>query len=74
MRSCAKCGGGMRRGFVLDNTDQAAFKQACWVAGEPVKSFWTGLKVPKDAMIPIVTLRCDRCGFLESYAAEISGA
>ncbi len=47
--------------------------QSRWAPGEPNKSFWTGLKVPKGAAIPIVTLRCERCGFLESYAAEITG-
>lgn len=73
MKSCVKCGGAMQRGFVLDNTDQAAYAQARWVPGEPKKSFWTGLKVPKGAAIPIVTLRCERCGFLESYAAEVGG-
>jgi uncharacterized protein DUF6487 len=73
MKSCPKCNGTMQRGFVLDNADQGAYKQARWVPGEPEKSFWTGLKVPKDASIPIVTLRCDRCGYLESYATEITG-
>ena len=74
MRSCPKCGGGMKRGFVLDSTGQGAYRQSVWVPGEPEKSFWTGLKARKDSRIPIVTLRCDRCGYLESYAGEISGA
>ena len=63
----------MQVGFVLDNAAQGALMQSRWAPGEPNKSFWTGLKVPKGAAIPIVTLRCERCGFLESYAAEITG-
>ena len=73
MKSCGKCGGTMQRGFVLDHTGQGAYAQSRWVPGEPKRSFWTGLTVSKNTAIPIVTLRCDRCGYLESYAGEVSG-
>jgi hypothetical protein len=63
----------MRQGFILDEGDNAGWRQARWAPGAPVKSFWLGLKVDKSSLIPIVTLRCDRCGYLESYAAEITG-
>ena len=72
MKSCPKCGGAMQRGFLLDEAKNRR-RQTAWVPGEPVKSIWTGLKVPKGAAIPVVSLRCQRCGFLESYAGEVSG-
>jgi hypothetical protein len=27
-----------------------------------------GLKMKKDEIVPVTTLRCPRCGYLESYA------
>jgi hypothetical protein len=58
----------MESGWVPDNT-QAGFMQQNWSAGEPQPSFWTGLKVEKkDQVVPVTTLRCSKCGYLESYA------
>jgi hypothetical protein len=64
---CPKCSGRMEEGFTLDKSRQG-LTQAQWVEGKPQTSFWTGLKAPGDARRPITTLRCTRCGFLESYA------
>lgn len=66
-RVCAKCGGRMEEGFILDHTD-GALLQSTWVEGEPVRSRWTGIKLKGKAQLAVATFRCGRCGYLESYA------
>ena len=66
---CAKCGGVMKQGFVLDN-DHGSRGVSHWGAGAPAKSFWTGTKLSGKLIIPIGTFRCDSCGYLESYARD----
>jgi hypothetical protein len=40
-----------------------------FLPGAPPKvSRWWGLKVRKKDLIPISAWRCERCGYLESYA------
>ena len=65
-QTCPKCGKSMAEGFVLDQSHGIRLV-AHWHAGKPVKSFWTGLKLP-DAKHPIESWRCTGCGFLEQYA------
>ena len=67
MSSCAKCGGRMAEGFVIDEGYGTAHVST-FQAGEPRKSIWTGVKKSKDDQHKIATWRCERCGFLESYA------
>ena len=64
---CVKCGGEMEEGFVLDNTYGARL-QSEWIEGAPERSRWTGIKLKGKEQLPIVTFRCTRCGYLESYA------
>jgi hypothetical protein len=65
---CIRCHARMESGWVADNT-QAGLTQQNWSAGEPRPSFWTGLKPEKkDEVVPVTTLRCPSCGYLESYA------
>ncbi len=64
---CIRCHAEMAVGFVPDGTN-AGFAQQKWVPGEPEPSFWMGLKMEKDEVVPVVTLRCPNCGYLESYA------
>ncbi|WP_294171369.1 hypothetical protein [uncultured Sphingomonas sp.] len=64
---CSKCGSSMAAGFVLDQTD-SFYVVGKWIAGAPVKSIWTGLKLRGRDQHEITTFRCGRCGFLESYA------
>lgn len=64
---CIRCHALMELGFVVDYT-HAGLAQQTWSPGEPQPSFWMGLKVKKDQMIPVTTLRCPKCGYLESYA------
>lgn len=68
-RTCPKCSSAMSEGFVVDHTHGGA-GVAKWVEGEPKKSFWVGLKLGGTTQIEIVTWRCRRCGYLESYAAD----
>ena len=64
---CQRCEGTMTEGFILDNA-HSANKVSAWVEGAPEKSFWLGLKLRGRRRIDIQTLRCTRCGLLESYA------
>ena len=66
-KQCPKCQGTMAEGFVIDNTHGGRGVSG-WAEGQPVKSFWTGVKL-KGKAIDIATWRCGRCGFLESYAS-----
>jgi hypothetical protein len=66
-QQCPKCQGRMEQGYVLDNT-YGSRSVTRWVKGAPMKSFWVGTTLPDDALIPIGTFRCTRCGFLEMYA------
>lgn len=67
--NCPKCSAEMEEGFILDHTS-GAYLPSNWVEGEPIKSFWTGTKISDKSQYQITTLRCVRCGFLESYATE----
>jgi len=67
MSSCPKCNGSMTEGFILDQGYGQAHVST-YQAGEPRKSFWTGLKQNEKEQVPITTLRCARCGYLENYA------
>jgi predicted nucleic-acid-binding Zn-ribbon protein len=64
---CPKCSGEMEEGFVLDQT-YGANLQSNWIEGPPAPSLWTGLKMKGRERLPITTMRCDHCGYLESYA------
>ena len=66
MADCMKCGGTMSEGFISD-TGYGSLEVAKWQEGRPQKSFWTGIK-KGDPQLAIRTMRCKRCGFLESYA------
>jgi hypothetical protein len=62
----------MEEGFVIDQTHGGKV-QSEWAEGEPVSSFWYGgLKLKGRERHPIITFRCERCGYLESYAPATS--
>ncbi len=67
---CPKCDGRMEEGFVLDRT-YGANLQSMWIDGEPKKSFWTGVVMKDRQQIPVTTLRCAECGYLESFAVDV---
>ena len=66
---CIRCHAQMEVGFVAD-IRQGGYSQQNWCPGEPKSSFWTGLKVESDQFVPVETLRCPNCGYLESYALQ----
>jgi len=68
--ACLRCGGAMERGFVADKADYSVPETQKWVEGAPERSFWWGLKLKDRSVIPVSTYRCERCGYLESYAAS----
>jgi len=68
---CAKCGSAMEAGFILDHTQHSSSgaRVETWVEGEPTKSFWGGVKKIKDRQqFTVTSYRCERCGYVESYA------
>lgn len=69
---CGECGGTMRTGYIADRADYSVTAQSYWVEGEPeVTRFLglnAGLNVKDRALYNIVTLRCEKCGLLKSYA------
>ena len=65
--TCPKCDGRMEPGYILDRSS-SVLRQSRWVEGEPAPSFWTHLSVQGHPQLPVTTLRCTRCGFLESWA------
>lgn len=69
---CLRCRGAMSVGLVVDRGDYNIGLLQNWVEGAPEKSIWTGLKTKGRDSYKVVTYRCDRCGYLESYAAELS--
>lgn len=64
---CPKCDGSMADGFIFDEA-QGRYAVSTWQSGKPVKSIWTGIKRSKADQLQISTRRCERCGYLESYA------
>ena len=61
MPACLRCGEAMKEGFTFDS----AGVPNAWMAGIPQK----GLKHTKGPKpLYVTTLRCPKCGYLESYA------
>ena len=65
---CPRCRKRMHAGFVMDRGDYNVPTPPSWVEGTPEKSFWHGLKTSDRAVLPVVTYRCEGCGYLEAYA------
>jgi len=59
----------MEAGFIVDHKNDSA-RVETWVEGPPTKSFWAGLKIKDRQQLSVTTYRCDRCGYLESYALD----
>ncbi len=67
--SCPKCRGSMKEGFILDNA-YGSLQVSAWIEGAPQKSRWFGVKLRGRRSIRVASFRCDRCGYLESYAKD----
>jgi hypothetical protein len=69
---CPRCTKRLQPGFLMEkgNSDQVSVTQ--WVEGAPETVVWLGFKVglnvKKRQVLPVTTFRCERCGYLESYA------
>jgi len=68
-KECLRCRGPMEPGFVLDRGHHNNKDTQKWVEGDPERSFWQGVKTKGREQFPVRTFRCDRCGYLESYAS-----
>jgi len=66
--TCAKCGGRMEQGFVLDHSDNHGKRVSGWVEGAPERGWFRPLKLRGKRQLEVQTWRCTRCGYLESYA------
>lgn len=64
---CAKCGGAMEKGFMLEASYVNNLVPPEWAEGEIERSFWTGVNTKGRIRHTVVTYRCTACGFLESY-------
>ena len=64
---CSKCQSPMQPGYLLEEGHGNERSITAWVEGQPQKSFWMGLKTPRQKLATR-TYRCTGCGYLESYA------
>jgi predicted RNA-binding Zn-ribbon protein involved in translation (DUF1610 family) len=65
--ACPECGGSMERGFLLDGRYQAE-----WMKGLHEKGLWTSTKFRGKERRRVESWRCVGCGFLKSYARDMS--
>ena len=71
--TCPKCHGSMEPGLMLDRKDGASHLQVRWVGGEPTPTtFWGNVRMKGREPLPVTTYRCERCGYLESFAIRAS--
>ena len=59
----------MEEGYVLERGESNAKRVAQWVEGSPERK-WYGLKTKGRDVLDVRTIRCTKCGYLESYASE----
>ena len=67
-RTCPKCSGTMRIGFIPDHAHANYAQKPFWHPGEPEFRFFGNVKAKSEASTPIASFRCSDCGFLEFYA------
>lgn len=58
----------MERGFLLDES-YGQRKPSTWVEGVPEYRMWN-IRIRGKRQIELVSYRCRRCGYLESYAPD----
>lgn len=68
---CPRCQGTMEVGVVVDRAHYGVPTRETWVPGIPKWSRWSGLKIGGLPNLPVTSYRCEKCGFLESYANAI---
>lgn len=65
--TCPKCHITMAEGFIASERGGIPAVSK-WSEGKPKKGWWGNVRIPSKTL-PIATWRCQRCGFLENYAA-----
>jgi predicted nucleic-acid-binding Zn-ribbon protein len=60
----------MEAGFIADYKGTFSARVETWVEGEPTTSFWKNLKIKDRKQLAVTSYRCERCGYLESYALD----
>ena len=65
--TCPKCNGRMELGTIID-MGYGSVSMARWHPGEAKKAWHGSIKLDKKALRDVETYRCQKCGFLESYA------
>ena len=67
--TCPKCHTDMETGYIIDKGIPGGSASVPeWADGEPARSFWSGVRLKGHERHAVVTHRCPKCGFLESYA------
>ena len=66
---CLRCEGKMEDGFLLDEGHGRRWSLR-WVAGLPVRAFFTGVKVRDKRRHRVEADRCCDCGWLDLYAIK----
>jgi hypothetical protein len=64
---CIRCHTRMEPGYIADGI-YGGYAQQNWSPGEPKKTFWCGLNIDRKHSVPVMTLRCPKCGYLEFHA------
>ena len=67
LMTCPKCSGEMELGFVPDRASLTRRYPQLWFSGE-LEAGLFGMKLMGRATRGVVTYRCTKCGYLESYA------
>ena len=67
--ACPRCNGSLEPGYLLDE-GYAKRGPIKWIEGPPTFGMWGGLRLGGRRRIDVATYRCDRCGYLESYAEQ----
>ena len=65
--TCYKCGHAMERGVIIDRGHLQTSNEPTWSKGAP-KVALSWFKTSAIHQHAVVTFRCGRCGYLESYA------
>lgn len=66
--TCLRCQSPMEEGVTIDHGHGNSPTVPEWLEGAPERSVWTGLKMKGKHKFVVKTFRCERCGYLESYA------
>jgi hypothetical protein len=56
----------MDEGFMLDHT-HGGYGEPTFILG-PMRKKWWGIQTKGQSKLKVITYRCVRCGFLESFA------